>query len=407
MTQETASPRTRLSTLPALLTVSVLTRLVVNTANQLFNPFLSVIAAGLGMDVVTLGRLVGLRSAMGMCAPFFGNLADRWGYRAVMRLQLLIGVVGLLLVGGSLHGWMAVLGMALMGAGLYSFVPTLRAYLSFQLPYAQRGRGFGILEYSWALSGIVGLFLMGKLMDLSSWRAPFFVLAIGLLVAWGVFAQLPPTSRLTEASVLPARGQAGGYIQRFAAFFALDSNRWSAWSAILAGTIANYGTLHLFAVYGAWLAGEYGLTSGQLGLVALVLGCADLCGSVSVSLLTDRLGKRRSTLLGLSGALIVFALLPLVNHVLWTTIGVLAVARAFFEFGTVSQISLVSEQVPTQRGKVMTLAFACGLIGNTLSGFTGPFAYTHYGIVGLAPVTVIMIAIGLVMIGAWVKEREA
>lgn len=404
MTEETISPRSRLSSLPTLLTVSVLTRLLVNTANQLFNPFLAVIAAGLGMDVVSLGRLVGLRSAMGMFAPFFGSLADRWGYRAVLRLQLLIGVVGLLLVGGSVYGWMTIVGMALVGMGLYSFVPTLRAYLSFQLPYAQRGRGFGILEYSWALSGIVGLFLMGKLMDLSNWRAPFFVLAIGLTVAWGIFAQLPPTNRLSGGNAAQHHGSVPGYLQRFRAFFVLDSNRWSAWSSILAGTIANYGTLHLFAVYGAWLAGEYSLTSGQLGLVALVLGCADLCGSVSVSLFTDRLGKRRSTLLGMTCSMLVFILVPLVRHELWSIIGVLAVARAFFEFGTVSQISLVSEQVPTQRGKVMTLAFACGLIGNTLSGFSGPWAYTRYGIIGLAPVTVVMIAIGLIMTATWVKE---
>jgi predicted MFS family arabinose efflux permease len=401
MTMQSAKRGARLASLPALMTISVLTRLLVNTANQLFFPFLAVMAAGMGTDVVVLGRLLGLRSLMGIFALLFDGVAERWGYRSAMRSELLIGIVGLVLVGASPNLWVALLGMLLMGLGFYSFVPTLRAYLSFQIPYAQRARGFGILEYSWALSGIVGLYIMGQLIDWLGWRAPFFVLAAGLLVAWLVFAHLPPTE--WAAAGKPAAPKMR-LAERVRQFFTFASNRRSAWAAILAGTVVNFGVLHIFTVYGVWLADGYGLEAGQLGTVALVFGAADLCGSVLVSLVTDRLGKRRSVLGGLAGCLVLFLLLPVLNRSLVWAVAALALSRFCFEFSTVSHMSLVSEQVPSQRGKVVTLSFAFGVVGAALSGFTGPLAYAGFGVIGLAPVGAVAIALGYLLIWRWVNE---
>ena len=63
-----------------LIGTSISAKLLIDIGQQIFNPFLPVIAAGLGLDVVTLGRLVGLRSLMGIFAPVSGELADRTSY---------------------------------------------------------------------------------------------------------------------------------------------------------------------------------------------------------------------------------------------------------------------------------------------------------------------------------------
>lgn len=410
MNETVTAARYRLASFPLLMTVSVLTRLLVNTANQLFNPFLTIIAAGLGIDVIRLGQLLGLRSIMAVFAPLWGALADRWGYRFIMRLELLTGIGGLLLVGSSVALWMTVAGMVLLGLGFYAFVPTLRAYLAEQLPYNRRARGFGILEYSWALSGIVGLFVMGQVIALAGWRAPFYGLAIGLVVAWFVFAELPPTNRLS-ASVpqvpAPHGGWFGGWsalVARLRHFFTLSENRGSAWGAILAGTVANFGLLHIAVIYGGWLATDYGLSAEQLGTVALVIGCADLCGSGLASIVADRLGKRRGVLLGWAGALVVTTLLPWLNDSLLWAVGALVVLRACSEFGIICHMSLVSGQSTTQRGKVMTLAFATGVVGGTLASFTGPPAYKGYGVWGLGPVTALALLAAIVIMLRWVQE---
>ena len=405
MTDQVTPARYRLAAFPILMTVSVLTRLLVNTANQLFTPFLTIIAAGLGTDVITLGRLLGLRSSMAVFAPLFGSLADRWGYRLIMRLELLIGIGGLLLVGSSTHLWMTVVGMVWLGVGFYAFVPTLRAYLAEQLPYARRARGFGILEYSWALSGIVGLFVMGQVIAVAGWRAPFYVLAVGLVVAWVVFAELPPTGRSHPGgSTTSSHPRQTHWRTQFWQFFRLTENRTSAWGAILAGTVANFGMLHISVIYGGWLATEYKLSAEQLGTVALVIGCADLCGSGLASIVADRFGKRRGVLLGWGGAFLVMVLLPWLDRNLLWAVGTLVLLRASSEFGIICHMSLVSGQSTTQRGKVMTLSFAAGVVGGTLASFTGPPAYTAYGVWGLGPVAALALAVAIGLMLVWVKE---
>lgn len=394
--------RFQLSSVPQLLGASIATRLMTDTTNQLFNPFLPAIAAGLGLDVLTMGRLVSLRSLMGLAAPFFGSAADRYGYRRVMRLGLLLAALGTFAIGSGFGLASVILGMIISGLGLGAFIPTLQAYVSARLPFHQRARGIGILEYAWALAGIVGLFAMGLLFEDVGWQAPFFVLAVGMLMGWGLFAFLP-SARADRPAPPPRTG--GLSLSGVATFFDLGPNRRSAYAVIVAAALLYFAQFHILIAHGAWLQSEYGLGPALLGSVALAQGVADLCGSVLVSLITDRAGKKRSTQVGMAGALLIYAALPFVNVGLWPVIAALVLMRFSFEFAVVSKISLLSEQAPDRRGKVMTLAGAFNLLSLTISGFSGPWAYTIFGVWGLGPVSAICTASGLVLITLLGRER--
>ena len=124
------------------------------------------------MEIVVLGRLVSLRSLAGLSAPLFGNAADSYGYRRIMRLSLLLSATGMFLLGSGAGIWFVVAGMIVSGAGLTGFLPTCQAYISARLPFAQRARGIGVLEYSWAMAGIVGLPLMGFFLVDSTGNSP-------------------------------------------------------------------------------------------------------------------------------------------------------------------------------------------------------------------------------------------
>jgi len=386
--------------------LSIATRLLVDTTAQIFNPFLAIFAAGLGIDVITMGRLLSLRSATGFVAPVLSALADRYGYRRMMRLALLCTIMGLLLLGSS-HGLpVALLGMAVMGFGLSGFVPTLHAYLSARLPYQVRARGLGMLEYSWALAGIVGLFAMGYLIAATNWRVPLFVLAGGLALMWLLIGMLPPAhTELTHAERQQGREPVGMGL-RFREIFDLGHYAQSAYSTIAAQSLLFFAGMQLIVIHGAWLSRDYGLGAAALGTVALVLGCFDLLASVSVSLFTDRIGKRRSVMVGATGVLLGYLALPFLNVNLISAVLGLALTRSAFEFGIVSQISLVSEQAPAQRGKMMALAAAFVLAGGTVANLTGPWLYERFGLVGLSGSAIVAMVIALFLLLTFVREQQ-
>lgn len=392
----------QIRTVPQLLAVAVLVRMVVDTGTQLFGPFLATFARGLGVDLITLGQMVSLRSFAGITAPLFGSTADRIGYRRVLRLALALAGLGMWLIAlspGRL--WLLALGMVCAGAGLAGFVPTLQAYVSAQLPYQNRARGIGTLEYAWALSGILGLSTMGWLIQRVGWQAPFWVLGGGLLLGAGLFGFLPPTDRTRRPDSTPARPWHG----RLAGLFHFPQRAARVvYANIAVTTLMFFAQVHILIIHGGWLELEYGLQPQALGLVALAQGLADLCGSVTASLITDRIGKRRAVMAGLSGATLAYILLPFLNVGLLPAVLALLLTRICFEFSVVSNLSLLSEHVPSARGRVMSLNAAFVLLALTVTGVSGPWAYTRFGVWGLGPVSALSGLVGVLILALAVPE---
>lgn len=392
-----ANPRLR-----PLLTVGLLTRVLTDTGTQMFFPFLPIFAAGLGITAVALGGLVSLRSLMGLFAPLSAPLVTARGYRFVLRLGLLAAGLGYLLIGLSTSVWLVVPGIMLAGVGSYVFIPTLQAYLSAKLPYDRRARGLGFVELGWALSGIVGLFLMGELIALTSWRAPFFVVGGGLIVGGLLYSLLPAVHdrqvAVAPAQRLPLRQWVRNYTQ-------LGENQWSAWAAIATNFFVIFAAIHTFISYGSWMVDSFGLGPQGLGRVALLLGAADLAGASLVTLASDRVGKRLGFLLSSTIGVIAFLLLPVLGGLtLPLALVGLLMARFAFELSVVGLIPLLSEQAPDQRNKVLALAATAGLLGSTLAGFTGPWAYARFGLVGLAIPSAVLLALAGLLVARVVRD---
>ena len=386
-----------------LIVIGLITRLVTDTAVQIFFPFLPVIAEGLRTTSVAAGRLVSLRSSMGLLSPAFGALADQRGYRYTMRLGLLLGTLGYLVVGLSNSLGLAALGMVLGGLGTFSFVPTLQAYLSARLPFNRRARGLGTLEYAWALSGIFGLYLVGLLIEAYGWRVPMFILSGLMLVAFLLYGRLPAARQPSETK--PAMLTLSWATVR--EFFELGENRRSAWAVLVVAGCNMLAAMNVFISYGTWLAREYRLGAVQLGTVALVFGVADLSGSVLMSLVGDRIGLRRSVFGGTILAIIGYGLLPVFNQGIVLAVVGLVVARFAFEFTVVGLIALVSEQAPVYRGKMMTMAAAAALLGSSMAGFIGPWVYETFQVPGLSLISTSVMLFSLLLLYYFVRDRAA
>lgn len=418
ITQPSTSPPSNSTSLRRLLSIGVGARIFNDTGIQIFGPYLAAIASGLGMSIVSLGALNSLRSFMGLAAPISGSIADNIGYRATMRALLLLSAVGSLAFALSPNLPIAVAGLLIMGLGLFSFAPVLQAYMSAQIPYDRRSRGLGILEYGWALAGILGLSLSGLLIDRFGWRAPFLVISAGLLIAFFIFGAFPrtPTAARSQATAASALLQWRRWPSRIRALLQLESNARSAWIAMLVNALNVFAATNISFIYGVWLGGEYNVTATQLGLVALFLGLAELSGSVLVSLVGDRLGKYRSILGSSIVAVLAYLLLPVLDNfvtqanllpfarVIPLILG-LIISRFLFEISIVSSISLLSEQVPTQRGKVLTLATALVTSGVAAASVVGPVTYTAWGITGPCLIAAACALVAALLMVRWVTEK--
>ncbi len=138
--------------------------------------------------------------------------------------------------------------------------------------------------------------------------------------------------------------------------------------------------------------------------MALLFGIIDLIGSVLVSLLADRLGKYRTMLTSTIAVFLAYSMLPVLNTGLTQALMGLVWVRFTFEIAMVSSLSLLSEQVPQQRARVMTLMAACITLAVALSSITGPFAYSRWGVTGLGVASAAAALVAVLLLVFWVRE---
>jgi predicted MFS family arabinose efflux permease len=384
-----------------LISLGLAAKFVVDTTVQFFNPFLTIVAAGFGISALAMGRLVALRSMTGLIAPALGSLADRIGYRNVMQISLFIGGLGMVLTGFSGNIVLLAVSMILVGVGQAGFTPNLHAYLSSRLPYHKRARGLGMVEYSWALAGMGGLLAAGYLIELYGWRAPFFILGALFLFFSALLGTLPSEAKTEKKAARQSYG-----LKDIRTFFYLGPLHRSAWAAIILHALGFFASTNIMIIHGGWLEAEYGLGPASLGKVALVIGSADLIGCVIVSIAVDAIGKKRSVGIGVAGSMIGYILIPLLNRSLFLAVASLALMRGFFEFATVSNFPLLSEQYPANRGKVLSLSMTFGLFGATAASITGPWAYFRFGVWGISLISLSAAIIALCLLIFLVKEHH-
>ncbi len=370
--------------------VPFLSRLMTDIGTQIWFPFLPLLAGGLGMTVAQLSLWLGVRNLCGGLAPVWGALADRYGYLKFLRLELLAAVVGYMILILSPTADLRGLGMIVNGIAILAFVPTMVAWISTRFPYAQRGRALGMLEYAWAVAGIAGVPLAALLLETYSWKIPFWILAGGMIV---VYFLLPRRAALPAREIprQTARGNIPGLLATL--WTVLASVPPLAWSAIGFGFVLSLAMFDLLFVFGGWLTAAYRLTPLQLGGVVMVMGAADLGGSVTASLYTDRLGKVRSLQAGGVMVLIAFGLLPLTDFHFLATVANLVLLRCGLEFTIVSALAYASEIMPTRRGLMMSL-FASGMFaGSGVSGVLGPALYRLGGIAGIGLSSMLLVGL--------------
>lgn len=349
-----------------------LCRLVFNTARRFAYPFAPVLSRGLGVPLTAITSVIAVNQSTAVIGMFFGPLADRLGYRLMMLTGLGMLTVGMF-AGGFLPFYGVVLAaLFLAGLGKSVFDPALQAYVGERVPFQRRGLVIGVLEFSWAGSTLLGIPLVGLLIEHMGWRAPFF--AMGGLGLLGIAAL---------GILMPKDGKKSVRHQTVAGL-------WSAWrrlgqeraalGAIGFAFFVSAANDNLFVVYGAWLEKSFNLSILALGLGTSIIGVAELSGESLTAAISDRLGLKRSVGVGLALCIISYGVLPLLCQTLPPALGGLFLIFLTYEFTIVSALSLCTELLPGSRATMMSGFLAAAGIGRVVGALIGVPVWLKGGI---------------------------
>jgi len=167
---------------------------------------------------------------------------------------------------------------------------------------------------------------------------------------------------------------------------------------------------NFFVVYGAWLEDAFSLDIVTLGMTTIVIGIAELSGEGLTAFLADRLGLRRSVIIGLllSGAS--YMALPLFGDTFCMAMVTLFVVFIAVEFSIVSFLSLCTEVLPGARATMMSGVLAAAGLGRMAGALIGGPVWMAGGIwaVGSVSAFISVLAMGSLLWGlkGWLPEKH-
>lgn len=342
-------------------------RWIIATNVRMVYPFLAVFARAMGVSINELSLAVSARNLIGAFSFLLAPISDRYGRKTGILVALGLPVAGniMVIIWPGYLTFLIGMGLAYMGSVL--FVSTVQAYLGDHIPYQQRGRVVGIIELGWALAFVLGMPLIGLIIERSGWVSPFiFLTVMGLVSFITVFKMLPVTT--TRRDHVPIK-----VLLDFRHIFANPAAR----AGLILGFffVMSQETINL--VFGVWLEDSFGLRIAALGAASAVIGLADTGGELLTATLADRIGKRRSMQIGIIINSVVVFFLPFISgHIAGAFIG-LFLLYLTSEFVINSSIPVMSEIMPDDRATLMGMGMATFALARAAGALLSPFLYAY------------------------------
>ncbi len=374
----------------------ILVRLVRDTSIRMMYPFLNDYAQGLGIPLAAMGVLLMFRTALVGLAPMFGHWADRMGPKPLLMLGF--GLQGVGLLGMGLASGMGTAAAAILVLGISDAMtyPLMQAYISEQSPPHRLGRSLITVEYSWAITGIVIMPVVGWLIGNMGWQSPFRLLSIFSGVSLLILAFLLPAS---HPHPHPSRTSFWSQMRR------ILRDRSALGSVLVSATIFIAAESY-FVTWGAHLARDFHLSPERIGQVASLLGVIELGGSVLASFIIDPLGKRRGVMAGVVFFLASLIALIWLQHSLVATLVGMGLISLAIEYSIVSTIPLMAQQRPAQRASVLALGAMMGALTRSLTDPTAAWLLEHWGFLAAMAYSFLFLVVALALLWRWVEERN-
>jgi MFS family permease len=341
-----------------------------------------------------------LAFAWGLAALLMGNVADRIGQRRVLvasliAFSLLIGLSGL---ATGLAGLIAV--RLMMGFADGAFTPASIAATIKLSPPQRHGRNVGFQQTMLVLFGLgLSPLLVGALLTRGfDWRYIFSIFLVpGLLVAW-------LTRRWIGDGATFERPRRAGIddwlsVARYRNIRLLMPGMF-CWLTCLITTSAflpSYFLSHL------------NLDSGSMGRVMSAIGFGAMTGTIVLSALSDRIGRRPVMLISSTGALVGLVLLGLIGphapllFACLFTIHFFNNALIAMTVGPIAAESVPPALMTTASGLIIA---AGELLGGGLAPMIGGEVAERFGIEHILRLPIAMMAVGIVLSACLHETRD-
>jgi len=341
-------------------------RTVLNTMVRMVYPFLPILGRGLEVDLRMLSLAITIRSASGVLGPFLASVGDSRGRKTGMLfgVSLFTAAASVMAIWPTYPAFVLSLVLGIMAN--FVFVPSMQAFLGDRVPYERRGLVLGLSELGWSLSYIIGVPIVGLIIDRQGWHAPFLYFAglglIAMLTLWIIL----PNDR-------PVRAGQPGILQNMR--LVLTSVPALAGIAFAMGLSASNELVNL--TFGAWLEQAFAVKIAALAVASAIIGASELSSEVLSSALVDWLGKRRAVVIGLACNGLAVLALPLIGRSLTGALVGLFFIYLAFEFTLVSSIPLMTEVMPNARATFMSTYIAAMALGRALGAMILPGVYNY------------------------------
>ncbi|MFI9455850.1 nitrate/nitrite transporter [Amycolatopsis sp. NPDC052450] len=213
-----------------------------------------------------------------------GFLATRWGLRRTLAAGLALEAAGSLLSATAGSFWQLVLWRAVAGAGASVFAAVGIAAVSVWFRKRHHALALGISSAAFSAGTALGLYLWADITNATSWRTSVLVgglLCLAASAISAVFFRVPrgidslSGVRLTSHAIKESLGN------RHVWFFGI---------AFLGAYGAYLAASQLISAYGT----GRGISSGEVGAAALLVGIAGVPGSILAGWLGDRFVSPRT-----------------------------------------------------------------------------------------------------------------
>jgi predicted MFS family arabinose efflux permease len=363
-------------------------KLLLNTGRRFVYPFVPALSRELEVPLTAITSIIATCQVSSLVGLFSGPLADRIGYRRMMRTGLALLAVGMLLCGLLPVYWPVFVGLVLASFGKILFDPAVQAYIGHNVEYSRRGRAIGAIETSWAGSTLIGIPALGLMIEHTGLTSTFYVLAALAGLSWLIISRVCPEGQRAS------RAEEKRPSSMFATLLQLIRIRPAA-GMMAFGFWISIANDSLFVVYGAWFEHDFHISLVALGFSTVAIGAAELLGESMTSLFADRLGLKRATIFGLCLAIVAYCVLPLTgSSITWAMVGMFCVFCAF-EFTIVTSFSLSTELMPGARATMMAGFYAASGLGRMIGVLLGGLLWKASGISGVAWTSAGITALGL------------